>query len=146
LIPETDVQGGAERNITMPSRRQERVARIVKEVVSDAIANRLSDPRITGFVTVTKVEMTPDLRTAEVYLSLFGASEGDKKKSFAAIEHAAKRIQSFLGSALESRFCPILFFHKDEQFQKTLETMRLIDQVSHEYRDREDDQEDGSDQ
>lgn len=136
MILETDVQGDAERNITMPSRRQERVARIVKEVVSDAIANRLSDPRITGFVTVTKVEMAPDLRGAEVYLSIFATTDSDKNKSFAAIEHAAKHIQSLLGSALETKFCPILRFHKDEKFQKTLETMRLIDEVNNERRDQ----------
>ncbi len=120
----------------MPTRRQERIARIVKEVVSDSIANRLSDPRITGFISVTRVEMSPDLRGAEVYLSIFATNEANKNKSFAAIEHAAKRIQSFLGSALESKFCPILTFHKDEHFQKTLETMRLIDQISQERQDQ----------
>lgn len=125
----------------MPTRRQERVARIVKEVVSDSIANRLNDPRITGFVSVTRVEMTPDLRGAEVYLSIFATGEADKNKSFMAIEHAAKRIQSFLGGALETKFCPILHFHKDEHFQKTLETMRLIDQISHEHQDQTDEEE-----
>jgi len=125
----------------MPTRRQERVARIVKEVVSDSIANRLNDPRITGFVSVTRVEMTPDLRGADVYLSIFATGEADKNKSFMAIEHAAKRIQSFLGGALESKFCPILHFHRDEHFQKTLETMRLIDQISHEHQDQTDEEE-----
>ena len=120
----------------MPSRRQERVARIVKEVVAESIANRLSDPRIIGFISVMRVDITPDLREAEVYLSIFATSEANKKKSFAAIEHATKRIQSFLGPALKSKFCPILTFHRDEHFQKTLETMRLIDQVSHEGQDQ----------
>ena len=104
-------------------------------MVSESIANRLSDPRITGFVSVTRVEMSPDLRGAEVYLSLFAASDADMNKSFAAIEHATKRIQSFLGSALQSKFCPVLQFHRDEHFQKTLETMKLIDQISHEHQD-----------
>lgn len=120
----------------MPTRRQEKVARVVKEVVSDAVANHLSDPRITGFVTVTKVEMAPNLRDAEVYLSVFSQNDAAKNKTFAAIVHAAKHIQSLLGAALESKFCPVLHFHRDEHFQKTLETMRLIDEVAHEHEDR----------
>lgn len=126
----------SERSTTMPTRRQEKVARVVKEVVSEAVANHLSDPRITGFVTVTKVEMSPNLRSAEVYLSLFAETDGAKNKTFAAITHAGKRIQSLLGAALESKFCPVLHFHRDEHFQKTLETMRLIDEVAHEFQDR----------
>jgi len=98
--------------------------------------NHLSDPRITGFVTVTKVEMAPDLRSAEVYLSILTETPVAKKKTFAAINHAGKRIQSLLGRALDSKFCPVLCFHLDEHFQKTLETMRLIDEVANEYRDR----------
>jgi len=122
----------------MPTRRQEKVARVVKEVVSDAIANHLGDPRITGIVTVTKVEMAPNLRSAEVYLSILADSDGAKKKTFAAIQHAARHIQSLLGASLDCKFCPVLHFHRDEQFQKTLETMRLIDEVAHEFRDQED--------
>ncbi len=121
----------------MPTRRQEKVARVIKEVVSDVIANRLSDPRITGFTSVTRVEVTADLRSADVYLSIFAATEGAGDKTFAAITHARSRIQSFLAEALESKFCPVLRFRVDEQFRKTLETMRLIDQVANERQGRD---------
>jgi ribosome-binding factor A len=121
----------------MPTRRQEKVARVVKEVVSDAIANHLNDPRISGLVTVTRVETSPDLRSAEVYLTVLAESDAAKNRTFAAIDHAAKRIQSLLGAALESKFCPVLHFHRDEHFHKTLETMRLIQEVSDELRSRE---------
>jgi len=119
----------------MPTRRQEKVARLVKEVVSDAIISHLSDPRITGIVSVTRVTVTPDLRNADVYLSIFGASDCEKDRTFEAITHARARIQSLLAAAIHSKFCPVLRFHKDEQFQKMLETMRLIDQVAGEHRD-----------
>jgi ribosome-binding factor A len=92
----------------MPTRRQEKMARVVKEVVSDAIANHLSDPRIEGFVSVTRVEVAADLRSADVYL----------------------------GSKLKSKFCPVLQFHQDEQFKKTLETMKLIDQAVSELKEK----------
>ena len=116
----------------MPTRRQEKVARVIKEVVSEAIANHLSDPRITGFVSVTRVEVMADMRGADVYLSLFASAEGARDRTFAAITHARAKIQSYLADALESKFCPVLRFHEDEQFRKTLEIMRLIDQVASE--------------
>lgn len=121
----------------MPTRRQEKVARVVKEVVSDAIAHHLNDPRIAGLVTVTRVEMTPDLRSSEVYLSVLAPNDAARNRTFAAIDHAAKHIQSLLGAALGSKFCPVLHFHKDENFHKTLEIMRLIDEVANERRSRE---------
>jgi ribosome-binding factor A len=124
----------------MPSRRQEKVARIVREVVSSAISTRLSDPRIVGIVSVTRVEMAPDLRAAEVYLSIFESSESqdqkieaDRNKTFSAINHARSFIQSLLADRLESKFCPVLHFHMDENYRKTMEVINLIDQVSSEF-------------
>ncbi len=121
----------------MPTRRQEKVARVIREVVSDVIANHLNDPRITGFVSVTRVEVLADLRSADVYLSIFAADEGARDRAFEAITHARARVQSFLADALESKFCPVLRFHQDEQFRKTLEVMRLIDQVASERQNKD---------
>lgn len=117
------------------------MASVVKEVVSDAIAHHLSDPRIEGFISITRVEMAPDLRNAEVYLSVFGEDDSVQNKTFLAIEHAKTRIQSMVAGRLQSKFCPVLHFHKDEQFKKTLEIMRLIDKAAGEYKDK-DEQED----
>ena len=116
----------------MPTRRQEKVVRVIKEEVSDAIANHLSDPRIEALVSVTRVEVSADLRTASVYLSFFGADEAAQNRTFAAITHARSRIQSLLGQKMQSKFCPILHFFKDEKFKKTLETMRLLDELAKE--------------
>jgi ribosome-binding factor A len=121
----------------MPTRRQEKVARIIKEAVSDAITHHLNDPRVTGFVSVTRVTTAPDLRNAEVYLSIFSGTDKEKRRTFDGIVHARARIQSLLAAALESKFCPVLHFHLDEDFQKTLDTMRLIDQVASEYREKD---------
>jgi ribosome-binding factor A len=113
----------------MATRRQEKVARIVREAVSDAISNHLSDPRIEGLVSVTRVDMAADLRSADVYISIFGKDEAAQNKTFAAIEHAKSRIQSLLAGRVQSKFCPVLRFHKDDKFKKTLETMKLIDEA-----------------
>jgi ribosome-binding factor A len=118
----------------MPTRRQEKVARLVKETVSDAIANHLSDPRIEGLVSVTRVEIAADLRQANVYVSVLGKSEAAQNKTYAAITHARRRIQSLVAGRLQMRFCPVLHFYKDEQFKKTLEILKLIDQAADEMR------------
>ena len=102
---------------------------MVKEGVSDAIAHHLSDPRIEGFVSVTRVDMAADLRNADVYVSIFGKDEAAQNKTLAAIIHAKSRIQSLVAGRLQSKFCPVLHFYRDEKFKKALETMKLIDQA-----------------
>jgi ribosome-binding factor A len=123
----------------MATRRQEKLARIVKEAVSDAIANHLNDPRISGFVSVTRVDMTADLRSADVYISIFGSDQAGQNRAFEAIKHAKSRIQSLLASQVRSKFCPVLHFFKDEKFKKTLETLNLIDKAVKDLNDKDSD-------
>ncbi len=113
----------------MATRRQERVARVVKEATSDAISHHLNDPRIEGLVSVTRVDVAADLRTADVYISIFGKDETTENRTFTAISHAKGRIQALVADRLQSKFCPVLRLYRDEKFKKTLETMRLIDQA-----------------
>jgi ribosome-binding factor A len=117
-----------------PTRRQEKVCRVVKEAVSSAIQG-LSDPRIEGIVSVTRVEMSPDLRNSDVYLSIMGSS--NEVKTYEAIKHARSRIQSVLADTLQSKFCPVLHFHIDDKFKKTLETLSIIERATQEYRGKE---------
>lgn len=122
----------------MASRRQERVARVIRESVSDTIANGLSDPRIQGMISVTEVDVSPDLRNAEVFLSIMGGSDSDRRKTFRAIEHATRHIQSRLCHRMTSKYSPHLHFREDEKFKKTLDTLRLIEEAASEYRQDED--------
>jgi len=121
----------------MPSRRQEKISRIVRDAVSDAIANHLNDPRIEALVSVTRVEVSADLRIANVYLSVFGGTEAVQNRTFAAITHARKRIQMLLAERFQARFCPVLNIHLDEKFKKALETMRIIDDLAKESKDKD---------
>jgi len=127
----------------MGSIRQEKMARVVKEVVSNAIVNHLNDPRIEGFVSVMEVHLPPDLRNADVYLSVFGKDEKIAHRTFTAIEHAAPRIQSLLAHRLECRHCPTLRFHESEKLKKTIETMKIIDEVAKEIKHEPDVNEQG---
>ena len=121
----------------MVTRRQEKVARVVKEVVCNSVAHHLSDPRIEGFVSVTRVDIAPDLRNADVYLSVFGKNTAAEKKTFTAVVHAKSRIQSLLANKLQCKFCPVLRFHKDDNFKKTLDTMNLIYQATNELEEKD---------
>jgi len=104
------------------------MARVIAEAVSDIIRNHLYDPRIEGFVSVTEVKVTPDMKSAHVYLSIFGA-EGVEKKTFSAIEHAVGHIQSLLGQRVTSKFCPHLTFYMDDRLKRSAETMKMINEV-----------------
>jgi ribosome-binding factor A len=86
--------------------------------------------------------MTTDLRNANVYISVFGSDEAGQNKAFIAITHAKSRIQSILASQIQSKFCPVLHFYKDEKFKKTLEILNLIDQASQRFKDKNSDGED----
>lgn len=117
----------------MASRRTEKAARVIRESVCDTILNRLSDPRIQGLVTVTEVEVSPDMKNATVFLSVIGVEESQQRLTFEAIRHAAGVIQAALGRAMTSKYVPHLHFEVDQKMRKTLETLRLIEQASKEY-------------
>ena len=104
------------------------MARVIIEAVSDIIRNHLYDPRIEGLVSVTEVKMTPDLKNAHVYLSIFGAA-GAEKKTFSAIQHAVGHIQSLLGQRVASKFCPHLTFYMDDRLKRSAETMKIINET-----------------
>jgi len=120
----------------MPTRRQEKVARVVLQAVSGAIRDSLSDPRIQGLVSVTHVDMSPDLRNADVYVSVLGANEKAQRRTMIALQSATRRLQSFVADAVTSKFCPVLHIVADDNFKKTLETMNLIDRAAREFADK----------
>ncbi len=113
------------------NRRQHRMARAIRDIVSEAIMGEISDPRLTGLVTITDIELSPDLRYASIYIRCFGTNDAAaKKKSFLAIEHARGYIQTKLASELNVRFCPVITFLEDEKQEKVEQMMRLIEEVS----------------
>lgn len=93
--------------------RMQRMASVIRQVVSDCIANRLSDPRLARFITVTRVELSPDLAMANVYLSIMG-TEAQSQTSMKGMNSARGLIQSELARELDVRQCPHLEFHLDK--------------------------------
>ncbi len=111
------------------------MARVIKQAVSDIIRNHLQDPRIEGFVSITEVIISSDMKNADVHLSIMGCDEKKQKKTFIAINRAVGHIQSLIGKYVNARGCPHLTFHEDDRLKKTMETMNLISKVSEELKE-----------
>ncbi len=123
-----------------PKRRQQRMARAIREIVSEAIMGDINDPRLTGFVSITDIELSPDLRYASIYVRCFGTQdEAASRKSFMAIDHARGFIQSKLAAELNVRFCPVISFYEDVKQEKVRQVMQLIEEVSKDFKDNQED-------
>ncbi len=115
-------------SVLMKSHRPERVANVIRAVVSDAIVNKLNDPRIAPLSSVTRVEVSGDLEYAKVWVSVMG-EEAARRLTIAGLRSAAGLVQRLLGRRLPIRHCPRLSFHLDESIKKGAETIRLIDET-----------------
>ncbi len=101
---------------------------MIRQVVSEAIANRLNDPRIQPLSSVTRVEVTPDLEYAKVWVSVIG-NETAGRRTIAGLKSAAGFVQGLVAKELQIRITPRLSFHLDESIKKGEETLRLIEKV-----------------
>lgn len=112
--------------------RKERIANLIREVVCEAISQRLNDPRVEPLTTVTRVEMSPDLLIARIYLTVPGGDTA-QRKTLTAIQHAAKYIQRLVAKELTTRNCPELRFDTDQILKLTQDTLNLIEENRKEY-------------
>ena len=110
----------------MPSARMRRVNEAIREVLGDAIATELKDPRI-GFVTVTEVDTSADLRSARVYVSLFG-EESEREPALEGLRAAHGVLQSAIASQVRMKRTPTLTFHYDESLERGMRLSRLLDE------------------
>ena len=108
----------------MPTARMRRVNESIKEILGDAITTELKDPRI-GFVTVTEVDTSPDLRAARVYVSVLGAQE-ERERSLAGLRSAHGFLQGKIASAMRMKRTPTLTFEYDESAERGDRISRLL--------------------
>ncbi len=104
--------------------RPERVAEQIKSIVSGILAKDLDDPGL-GFVTITKVSVSPDLENAVVYVSVLGEEE-QKRSSMEALERATGFVKGILGDKLKLRLVPKLRFAYDESLEKASRVWNLM--------------------
>lgn len=113
----------------MENKRLNRISEEVKKVVSELIYNGLKDPRINSMTTITKVEVTRDLRYANIYVSVFGNKE-QKEDSLLGLESAKGYIRKEIGSKIDLRYAPEPLFYLDESIEQGIYMSKLIDEVN----------------
>jgi ribosome-binding factor A len=109
------------------SERMRRVNEAVREVLSEAVGE-LKDPRI-GFVTVTGVETSPDLRQARVFVSVLG-DERKREKTLAGLAAAHGVLQARIARELRMKRTPQLAFEYDQSVERGVRMARLIDELA----------------
>jgi len=106
-------------------RRPDRVGAAVREEVAAFISRDLKDPRVTGLVTVTAVEMTRDLRHATVYVSVMG-SDADRTSTLEGLTASAPHLRGRVGRALRLQFAPEITFRLDESVARAARIESLL--------------------
>ena len=114
----------------MQAKRLDRVNQLIKEEISLLLQRELKDPRL-GFVSVTDVETTSDLRSAKVFVSVLG-SEDQWASSLAALESAKGFIRNWLRHHLDLRATPTLDFRADRSMEHAANIQALLRRLKHE--------------
>jgi ribosome-binding factor A len=107
------------------AQRMRRVNELMREVIGSAIATELEDPRI-GFVTVTSVDTSPDLRSAKVYVSVLG-DEADREASLAGLRSSHGVLQSAIARETRIKRTSTLTFHYDDTPERGVRISRLLE-------------------
>ncbi len=106
-------------------KRSERVGDQIRMEIADILMTKVKDPRI-GFITVTAVDVSDDLRNAKVFVSVLGSDIG---RTFEGLKAARSFIRSELGRRLNLRFVPELNFREDHTEEEAAKLSRLMDEI-----------------
>lgn len=109
------------------SRRQEQVESTLRRAVSEVLLRNMSDPRVAGLVSVTRVAVTPDLREARVFVSV--VPQRHEKRAIAGLRDAAGHVHAHVARAVRMRRVPRLEFRLDESIKKESAVLSAIDEA-----------------
>ena len=116
--------------------RQQKVNSQIQRIVATVLQRDVADPRVDGLLTVTKVEVTKDLREAKVFISILGGKR-TPATILNGIKSAGRHIQGEVAEQLALRYAPRLTFVLDESLKKQAEILKKIDEVAAESKARE---------
>lgn len=114
----------------MSGLRPEKIANEMREYISTIIHEELKDPRI-GFVTITRIEVTADIRNAKVFFSVLGDKE-EKERATEGLNSAVGFIRKLLGTRMRTKFTPELIFKLDESTEYRLHLNEIFDKINKE--------------
>ena len=107
--------------------RRERVESAIKKEVSTIIHDELKDPRV-GFVTITKVELSKDLRNAKIFYSVLGKEESHQKTK-EALDSALGYIRSLVAQRINLRFATELMFQEDHSIEYSVKIEEILNKI-----------------
>ena len=108
-------------------RRRERLDALIEQILSELIRG-MKDPRVTGLVSVARVQVTQDASLARVFISVMG-TEDERQATIRALDHARGFLRSKLGDELTIRHVPELQFVLDRSIEEGDRVLRLINQL-----------------
>jgi len=107
--------------------RVDKVAEAVRQEVSIIIHDKLKDPRL-GFVTITRVEMAPDLRLARVFFSVLGKDE-EHKKTKQALDSSLGFIRKLVSERINLKFAPEILFKEDRSTEYSVRIEEVLNEI-----------------
>ncbi len=110
------------------TRRTERLNDLLREELSWILTRQMRDPRLSVLVTITKVEISSDLRQAVVHVSVLGTAE-EKQTTLEMLRSASGFLQRELKPKLDLRYVPYLSFKLDESIEEGIRMQRLMDSL-----------------
>ena len=116
------------------SRRTERVAEAIRRLASEVLQTELRDPRMKELVTVTKVEVTSDLRLAKIFYTVLG-DEKQKKRVFEGLKSAKNFVKKYIGDKLELRYTPDVMFVVDKKLEYVTRINEVLEKIHEEEND-----------
>jgi len=119
----------------MSSQRPERVQEAIRQEVSKIIQDEMRDPRL-GFLTITGVVLTRDLRYARIYFSVLGEDK-DKRLALKGLKNAKGYIKGLLADRIKLKFMPDIEFKIDESFEHTRHVYDVLNKIKKEREDAE---------
>jgi ribosome-binding factor A len=114
-----------------PHRRADRVAEAIREEIARFLTDGAKDPRIVGFVTVTGVDVTRDLRTARVFVSIMG-SDAERAQTLQGLDSLAAHLRPRVARALRLRLAPDIMFRLDHSVEQAARIETLLAQIKDE--------------
>lgn len=113
------------------SRRTEMLGSTIQRELAEFIMREASDPRLDTLISITRVRVSEDLSTADVYVSIMG-TEGKQTAALNALRHAAGAMRTKINKSLSLRQTPLIKFHIDERLKKELQTLEILEMVRRE--------------
>lgn len=109
--------------------RGERIRKAIIKEVSDILQRHVKDPRISGIVSVTDVDLSADYGHAKVYVSIYG-NEEQKEQIMEALEDSTPYVRREIGKRIRLRHTPELEFKRDDSLERGSRITDLIDKIS----------------